>query len=146
MFAEKKIRPFSVTILALFVFCLALWNGLRLGDALYFWKTLAVYNANPLYLSISGGVWLILGLFLAWNLWSGKIIGPVAGLLGALGYTAWYWFDRLFLQEPHSNWSFALIANFVLLLMILLILFSPRSKRFFGRDFYERYPPDPTST
>jgi hypothetical protein len=138
-------RPVRVTILALAVLAVAAINGLRLGEAIFFWKTLVEYGAHPLYMSISGGVWLVAGTLLTWGLWRGKPWAWVAALGGAAGYTSWYWFDRLVLQQPHANWPFALIFTVVSISLILVILFSHNTKRFFQRDTHERKSENPTS-
>jgi predicted permease len=134
----KKTRPIGVTILALFVLFTALWSSLRLGEAIFLWKSLAEYGAHPLYIAISGGVWLIAGLFLVWCLWQGKAWGWVAAFSGTVGYASWYWFDRLVLQRLHANWPFALVATAVFLFFILFILSSHSTRRFFQRDDHER--------
>jgi hypothetical protein len=139
-------RPVRVNILALLVLAVAASNGLRLDKAVFFWKTLEQYGAYPLYICMSGGFWFITGLFLVWGLWQGKAWGQIAAISGTAGYTFWYWLDRLILQEPHSNWLFALISNIIILVMILFILFSDRTRRFFKKDVYERQPENPTLT
>jgi predicted permease len=128
------------------VFWLTIWNGLRLGEAIFYWKTLAEYGAHPLYIAITGGVWPVAGFFLVWGLWQGKSWGWVAVLVGTVGYTGWYWFDRLVLQQPHANWPFVLVANIVCLLLILIILFSRVTRRYFKRDANDRKPKNPTIT
>ncbi len=106
-------RPTSVTLLALFSLALALWNGLRLVQAISFWNIIIEYEGKPgpLYLAISGGLWFIAGLSIAWGLWQRKTWAWFAAVFGFGGYGSWYWFDRLFLQEPHSNWPFALAST-----------------------------------
>ena len=138
-------HPFGITFLAVFVICAAAWNGLRLGEAIFFWKTFAGYGAYPLYILLSGGFWLIAGLLLLWGLWQGKTWGWLAAIGCAAGYTIWYWVDRLVLQQPHANWPFALVANIVLLLLFLIPLCLSNTRLFFQRDIYERKPQDPTS-
>ena len=130
-------RPVRVISLAIMLVFVAAWNGLRLGQTIFFWKTLQAYGAHPLYIAISGAVWLITGLLLAWGFWLGKAWGWAAVLAGTAAYTAWYWFDRLVLQQPHANWPFVLVANGVFLLIIFTILFSRRTRLFFKRDAYE---------
>jgi hypothetical protein len=137
-------RPRRVMLLALAVSVFTSWNGLRLGSAIFYWKTLEEYGSNPLYIAISGGVWFIAGLLLAWGLWRGKAWAWLAAIGGATGYGCWVWFDRLVLQKPHANWPFALIFTIVSLLFILLILFSRNTRRFFQRDTHERKPENPT--
>lgn len=146
MTAERSPRPARLFILALFVLWFAAMNGLRLGEAIFFWRTLQEYRASPLYISMSGAFWLIVGFMLVWGLWQGKIWGRMAVIIGTTGYTAWYWFDRLVMQESHANWPFALIANIILLLMIFIILFSQKTRLFYHRDLYERQPETPTTS
>jgi hypothetical protein len=133
----KMKRPMRITLLAVYVFSVACWNGLRLGEAIFFWKTLAEYGAHPLYIAISSGVWLIAGLVLVWGLWQGKVWGWVATFGGIVGYASWYWFDRQVLQELHTNWPFALVTTAVFLFFILFILSSHSTRRFFQRDDHE---------
>jgi hypothetical protein len=127
-------RPFGVTFLAIMVVFAAICNGLRISETIFFWKTLAEYGVHPLYIAISGGVWLLADLFLLWSLWQGKTWSQFAVFSSAAGYAAWYWFDRLVLQKPHANWPFALVATVVSLLIILHILFLRSTRLFFQRD------------
>jgi len=146
MNSVKRSRSIGITLLVIFVFWLAVWNGLRLGETIFFWKTLEKYGSHPLYIAISGAVWLIIGLLVAVGLWLGKAWAWAATLGGTAGYTAWYWFDRLVLQKPRANWPFVLIVNIVFLLIIFTILFSRQTRSFFKRDAYERKPKAPTIT
>ena len=138
MVEEKNIRPIGITILEILFLLFAAWNDLRLGETIFFWKTLAEYGADPLYIALTGAIWLIVALLLFWALWRGKTWGRAAALAGTLVYSAWYWFDRLALQKPHANSPFAVVANIVFLLFILIILFSRKPRRFFQRDTHER--------
>lgn len=142
----RRSRPIGVTYLAIFLFILAIWNGLRLGETIFFWKTLKGYGANPIYISASSGVWFIIGLFLVWGLWLGKNWGRAAVIGGLAAYTAWYWFDRLALQAPHANWPFILFMNIVLILSIFGILFSKQTRQFFKRVGDERQSETPTTS
>ena len=138
MTVTKKYRPIGISFLAILFICLAAWNGLRLSEAIFFLKTLSAYHASSLYISFSGGIWLIIGLLVAWGLWKGKGWGQAAAIGYAAGYSAWYWFDRLVLQETHSNWPFALIVNILSFFFIISILISHKAKLFFARDANER--------
>jgi hypothetical protein len=146
MTSPKNKRPIRVYFLAVVVICLAAWNGLRLGEAIFFWKTLVIYGAHPLYIGISGAVWLVTGLLIVWGFWAGKAWAWAVMLGGTICYTAWYWIDRLLLQKPHANWPFVLIADIIFLLMIFAILFSHSTRSFFKREAYERKPKTPTIT
>jgi hypothetical protein len=146
MLFPKNNRPIRVDFLTIIVVWLAAWNGLRLGETIFFWNTLEKYGAHPLYIATSAAVWLIAGLLLAWGLWAGKTWGWAAMLGGTPGFTAWYWVDRLVLQKPHGNWPFVLIVNIIVVLIILAILFSRQTRNFFKRDAYERKPQNPPIT
>jgi hypothetical protein len=104
-------RPFGVTFLALIMVFAAVGNGLRLSEAVFFWKIFEEYSVYPLYITISGGFWFLAGLSITWGLWQRKTWAWFAALGGAVGYGSWYWFDRLVFQEPHSNWPFALVST-----------------------------------
>jgi hypothetical protein len=131
-------RPIRITLLAIIVFFVSVGNGLRLGETIFFWYTLAEYGAHPFYMAISGAVWLTAGLSLVWGLWQGKAWGWVVTLGGLIGYTIWFWFDRLVIQKPHANLPFVLTGYIVLLTLILIILFSRKTRRFFQKDTHER--------
>jgi hypothetical protein len=142
--APKTVRPIRLIFLIFLVLAVAGSNGLRLGETIFFWKTLEEYHANPLYIALSGGVWFIVGLFLALGLWLGKKWGWLVAISGTTGYISWYWVDRLIYQEHHSNWLFSLIVSFICLVMIISILFSQKTRLFFMRDIYGRKPETPT--
>jgi hypothetical protein len=134
----RNVRPFRVTIVSLLFFCTACWNGYRLLEAINFWHTLRNYGASPLYIAISGGFWLLIGLLCAWWLWAGKPWARLSTLAGLFGYTVWYWLDRLFVQESHLNWPFATAINIILITVFISFLLSDKSKRFFLRIPNER--------
>jgi uncharacterized integral membrane protein len=142
---KRKARPIRITILAILILYLAAWNALRMGEAFVFWKVLKEYGADPTYISLSGAIWFIAGLLLAWGLWHGNTWAWMAALGCTIGYSGWYWFDRRFLQIPHANWPFVLIVNIVLLLLFFIILFSNKTKRYFKRDDHGRQPETPTT-
>jgi hypothetical protein len=139
-------RPFRVICLALIAVFGAAWNVMRLGETIFFWGTLDKYGGHPLYIAISAVIWIIAGLLIAWGLWLGKAWGWAAALGGIVGYTAWYWFDRLVVQEPLANWLFVLIVNIIFLLILLPILLSSKTRRFFKRDANGQKPKSPTTT
>lgn len=135
-------RPLRVTLLTFAALLLAGWGALRFGEAIAFWPVLREYGARPtpLYLAISGGVWLLTGLALAAGLWLGKNWAWYAALAAAAGCGLWYWCDRLFLQQPRANWPFALGVTLAALLSVFLILFSRSTLSFFQ---VQRTPHEP---
>jgi len=139
-------RPTSITLLALFVLGLALWNGLRMTKAIVFWSIMKEYNAKPgpLYVALGGGFWLVTGLTIAWYLWRGKAWAWFAALGSTVGYGTWYWFDRLVFQEPHSNRSFALIST-ILLILFFSVLFHRGVTHYIYQKSRNTYPFSSTS-
>ncbi len=130
-------RPVRVVCLAILVVFAVVWNGLRLGETFFFWKTLEKYGVHPLYIAVSGGFWIFIGLVLCWGFWQGKPWGWSAVLGGIIAYEIWFWFDRLVMQKPHANLPFLMITNLVFLLIIFTILLSNRTRLFFKKDVYE---------
>jgi len=131
-------RPYGIAVLVIMIACLAFWNSLRLGEAIFFWKTLSTYGAHPLYISLSAGFWLVMGIALVVGLWRRQAWARMAAFFFTGLYPAWYWFDRLVLQKPHANWPFVLTMNCLFVLIMLVILLSKRTQRFFKRDSYEQ--------
>jgi hypothetical protein len=134
----KKTRPIRVTLLALLVLFFALINLLRLGESIYFWKTLLEYGTQPLYLALSGGLWASAGLLLVWGLWVGRPWIWLAALIGTVAYGIWYWLDRLFLQQPHTNNLFSLIWTVAVLFLVFLVLFSSRTRQYFLKESHAK--------
>jgi hypothetical protein len=129
-------RPTSITLLSFAIVGLALWNGLRLIQAIAFWSILKEFHSNPgpLYLACSGGAWFLAGSSIALGLWKGKEWAWFMALGGAFLYTCWYWCDRLALQEPHSNWPFALVFNGLILLSFGLLFRHNVIRYFFPKS------------
>jgi hypothetical protein len=133
-------RPFSVTILLWLVLILITWSGLRLFSAIQWWGTLLEFASppGPLYIAISGGFWLIAGIILLWGMWRIKVWIRYALLGAGAGCTVWYWCDRLLLQSAHENWPFVLGATVLLLIVVIVCIFHPRTKEFFTqREIYD---------
>ena len=66
-------RPFGVTLLLWLVLSLSAWGAVRLLAALRWWNVLIEFEArlSPLYLSITGAGWIVVGAVLLWGLFSG---------------------------------------------------------------------------
>lgn len=126
-------RPFSVTILLWLVLSLTVWGLLRLVSAILWWDTLRVYASppGPLYITVSGGAWLIIGIGLLWGMWRAKAWIRQALLGAGIGFTAWYWSDRLLLQAWRVNWVFMLYATVLLLVLVIICIVHPRTKEYF---------------
>jgi hypothetical protein len=128
-------RPFSVTILLWLVLSLTAWSGLRLVTAILWWGTLREFTTSPgpAYIAVSGAVWLLTGIGLFWGMWRAKAWIRTALLGTGAGFAIWYWCDRLLLQAPRANWPFSLAATILLLILLSVCVFLPRTKTFFTK-------------
>lgn len=113
----KADTPLRVTLLAWAVLSLTAWNTFRLWTAIAWRDVLGEFASHPgpLYIGATGAFWIALGLTNLWALTARKSWTPRLLTASAMGYTAWYWTDRLFLQAERANWPFTLVVNLFLL-------------------------------
>ncbi len=90
-------RPFSVTLLALAVFCLAGFNllGAVSGFQRYAFLRSLPLGVPPAYLIVSDGVWAAVFVVMGIGLWRLKHWGRVGTLAAFNLYVAQGWLDRL---------------------------------------------------
>jgi hypothetical protein len=129
-------RPFSVTLLIWLVLSLSVWGVVRLLAALRWWDVLNEFGARlgPLYLSITGMGWVVVGGVLLWGLFSGKRWTPLAFLVSVCLWFMEYWVERIFFQSSRANFSFALIASILLLIVALVSTRNRQTRKFFIRS------------
>ena len=132
--SDRKRRPFRITLFVILVLFLALWNGFRLGQAIFFWKTLHEFGASPWYIAISGGFWLLGGLVLAWGAWWGKPWAWIVSIGSAAGYGSWSWFDKLVIQKTYTHGWLLPVTTLILLALVFAALFSGRARQFFRKE------------
>lgn len=122
--------PFRVTALVWMVLWFMLWNAVRLWTAIAWRGRLAEFapKPGPLYIGASGAFWIAAGLFILWSFWHTKPWTRRLILGSAIAYTAWYWADRLGLQQSHPNWPFLAIIN----LLVLIHIFWALNSSFFA--------------
>lgn len=130
-------RPFPVTLLAISVLCLTIWNAVRFGTALARWDFLIEFSSppGPWYIALTGLFWSLAwatifpGLWLGWGQ-SRQAAGP-AGVV----YVLYYWVDRLTLQSavPDPNWPCMAAVNLAWLALIASALCLPASRSFFRK-------------
>jgi hypothetical protein len=128
-------RPFSVTILLWLVLSLTAWSGLRLYSAIQWWSTLSEFTSppGPLYIAVSGGIWLAASILLLWGMWQAKAWIRYALLGAGAALIIWYWCDRLLLQRFSGNWPFALLSTILLLIVLSVCMVVPSTKTFFSK-------------
>ena len=129
--SKLTIRPVGVTFLGITVIIVAISNGLRLCEAVFFWKVLGKYHASPIYLAITGSFWLITGTILAFEILRRKSWAWAGTIAGISCYAVWYWVDRLEIEIPHANGPFALALTVLFLGISMMILFSKNTRGYF---------------
>lgn len=119
---------FFATISSAPVFLFACVNFLRFLAARKYWETLQQLNADPLYLAGSGLGWSLTFFILLWTLIKGWKFAPLAGVLISPVYFAFYWFERLRLQDsPAKNLPFSVITS-ILVFLVVTALFLMAAK------------------
>jgi hypothetical protein len=127
-------RPFSIKLVVFGVLCFAALNLLRFIRTIMEWDFLkGLIQISPLYLLLSGLIWGVVGILLAYQTWRGWGKAPVFLFLVAILYMLYDWLDRLFLsQNQFINWRFILVADILVLGMLLYIYTRKNVKVFFG--------------
>ncbi|MGZ9234880.1 MAG: hypothetical protein ACXW4E_05085 [Anaerolineales bacterium] len=139
-------RSFSVTLLLWLVLSLSAWGLVRLLAALRWWDVLNEFGASlsPLYLSITGAGWAVVGAVLLWGLFSGKswtrLAIPASIFLWLIGY----WIERMFFESPRANLPFALIASVLLFVITLVSALNRKTKQFLRRSEEHEQPNEDT--
>jgi hypothetical protein len=129
-------RPFGVTLFLWLVLSLSAWGLLRFFAALRWWDILYEIEArlSPLYLSITGAGWAIVGAILLWSIWSGKHWSHPAIPVSIFVWLVEYWIERLFFQAQRANLPFMIIVSVLLLVITLIITFNRKTKNFLIRS------------
>ena len=142
---KRDQRPTPVTTLMWMVLSLTAWNAIRLGASIADWDVLLEFapRPGPLYVALSAAFWTLAGAALWITIRRRSPRARAAAAAFALGYAAWWWADRLFLQAPRPNLIFALAATFVSLIFTAFLLLHPRTRAYFQpRETYEQTPSD----
>lgn len=127
-------RPFSVTLSLVLVLIFTAWNFVKIWTLFAWQDVLHEFAISPnLYLSvIISTIWVIAGIISTWGIlqkkvWSVKMLPALAA-----GYIVWYWSERFIWHNQKTNLVFAVILNFILL---IIIYFGTKS---LSREAYER--------
>jgi hypothetical protein len=125
-------RPFGVTLFLWMVLSLSVWGLLRLSAALTWRDVLTQFHASlsPLYLSITGAGWAVVGLLLLWSIWAGKRWAHPAIPISIALWLAEYWIERIFFEASRANLPFTLFLSLILLAATFLISFNRKTKDF----------------
>ena len=137
----KPSRPRRVTYLALGVLTIAGLSAVRFVQVLRQWTFLdSLPGVSPLYIAITGLVWMLVAGPLAWGLWRGRLWAPRYCQVAALIYSTYFWIERLFLFDRvpgrwihvPENTPFILAANLLLLIFTFWSTTGARPNLFFG--------------
>lgn len=128
-------RPKLVTALCLGVLILAMLQLAR------FFLSLSLpplpLSVPPIYLTLTGALWGLGALWIAWGLFNGRKWAPQVARWGIAAYTLWYWADRLLLvRTDYSRRTIpaSLAITIVLLVASYWILQSPRARRYYREE------------
>jgi hypothetical protein len=140
-------RPFGVTLFLWMVLFLSAWGALRLSGALRWWEVLSAYEArlSPLYLSITGAVWSVVGVVLLWSIFAGKRWSYPALPISIFLWLAEYWLERIFFQAPRANLPFMLLVSLTMAAATLVSTFNRKTRKFLLKS-EEHEQPEQDST
>lgn len=141
-------RPMSVTLLALGVLIITVLNFIRFVLSIRYWSFISTrVGISPIFLTMSGLVWSVAGLYLLWGLWKAKTWAPRLMQAVALTYAGYYWLDHVFLMEHPvigatgaarvllpSNWQFSAGVTVVSLAFMAWTLNRSKVRAYFGLE------------
>jgi len=129
-------RPISVTLLVALVLTIGVLNVLRAVQTVKQWEFLGeLLPLSPIYFVISGLVWGLLGLVLAWGLFFGGGWAPRLLRVTSLFYMIYIWLDRLVLRDPSSRnpgSMFFAVLSILIMVIIFWILSRQNVRAYFG--------------
>ncbi len=138
---QKPKRPYRVTLLVLVVLSIAIIHLIRFVQAIRQWGFLETWpGVSPLYMAVTGFVWMVAGLPLTWGLWRGKPWALGVSPITIPAFLFYAWIDRIFIanrtvtMQRDSSWYFAAWATLIFLALFLWIITSAKTKAFFRRD------------
>jgi hypothetical protein len=136
MNSQPRKRPFGVTLFVWMVLSLSVWGSVRLSAAIGWWDVLTQYRSrlSPLYLSITGAGWVLLGAVLLWSLWAGRRWARTAIPVAVTSWLVEYWFERIFFEARRANLPFMIVISVVLLGITLAVTFNRKTKNFLLRS------------
>jgi len=118
------------------VLMLIVWGAVRFFAALHWWAFLVEFKSglSPLYLSITGAGWGVVGCVLLWSMFSGRSWTRTAFLTSAILWLLEYWMERTFFQAARLNLPFALISTILILSTVIVSTLHKSTRDFFTRS------------
>ena len=129
-------RPFGVTLLLWMVLSLSAWGAVRFAASLRWWDVLAEFGSrlSPVYLSITGAGWTVVGGVLLWGVINRRRWAYPAILIFPGGWLFMYWIERVFFQSARANLPFAIILSLLFLAVTYVCALHRRTKIFLTRS------------
>jgi hypothetical protein len=127
------------------VLILTVWNAIRLGASIADWDLLKEFapRPGPIYISVSASFWTLSGIALWIALRRRDPRSQSASAIFMLGYAAWWWADRLLLQNASPNWPFALALTIFLLITTAIDIFNRKTTAYLRqRETHEQTSTD----
>lgn len=136
-------RPFSVTLLLFGVLINAVFYINRFYQALKLWDFLTKLplSISPIYFILTGLLFGMAGLIVAWGLWVGGSWAPRATRVYVLAIAVYYWLDRLLIVNSEISRESSLISvigTIVILPLTFWVLMRSRSRSYFEEISLER--------
>ncbi len=129
-------RPFGVTLLLWMVLSLSAWGAVRFAASLRWWAVLSEFGSclSPLYLSITGAGWTVVGCVLIWGVLSRQKWSYPGLLVFFVGWLSNIWIERIFFQSERANHPFAVSLSVIFLAVTLLCALHRSTKKFLTRS------------
>ena len=136
---QEQGRPLGITVLSILYFLISLFYLLKFCQVLLQWSSLEnlPLTISPIYLASDSMVWFVLGIILAWGLWTGKKWSSPAALTISFLYSLVFWADRIWIAEPEGlaqRWPVNLFLTIIGFGMISLILSRKSSHDYFRKN------------
>lgn len=144
----EKRRPFGVTLLLWMVLILSAWGVVRLIAALRWWVVLTEFgpSLSPLYLSVTGAGWGVVGGVLLSGILRRKKWAAPGAVAFILLWLIEYWIERIFFQSERANLPFVLSSSILVVGIVVILANLPRTKSFFAKSEEHEQPVEKPDT
>jgi hypothetical protein len=128
-------KPFGVTLLLWMVLILITWGGVRFHATLRWWNVVEEFDSSlsPLYLSVTGAGWSVVGCVLLWSILTSKEKSPQAVLTSIMVWLIEYWAERMFFQTARANLVFALVSSAIMVIIVVVSALHKSTREFFKK-------------
>jgi hypothetical protein len=133
--------PLRITLILGVVLFSTAWNIVRAWTGIAWSQPLVSYarHPGPLYVSLSGGAFAVLGSVILWGFGRRVPWAPLALLFGAWIYVLWIWADKLIFQtQERANWPFAAVLTAAFLGWATAVALDKNNQAYLGKEANER--------